>query len=1550
MESTRASGMNTPSLKTKIARIALAALLAIGIVPACTFAQADAAANGSAAIEYIPEDAFTPEGFNWGINFTDVHVVKGFSEESNIAQFYPRDYDELAQPGDPGFAARIGRSTPKGSFALRYTGATHKGDVVDAVVTLTDWNYVEPIMSNGATGWDEYYERIDYDTFQPGVFANANYQRQGSLIENFNFYTVGLTDLVVNVEFFYSGTNDPYEIKGHATCIDLDVGQKFGFGGAVTLAQVVAENDFLSIDSDKRLVTSPNYPCGGVDDPYGAISADPNDPLYKLGLVGAYFDTTGQRRGTPCELTFVTSWTGIDSTAQSFFAMTNEFLTVPNPKDDITDIGKLKLTKTADKTEGVSLGDVVTYTVDVPVHERGVTCRNGYSYTDFEIVDVLPGEMRYVDGSGYLTDDEGRLIEGAGEVVYEGHGDAATTENTVKFEFARDYLAQSMRMQGEHYRFVFKAVLTEYPADGSLSVSNRAYAHVNSSGAYLSNSVETSLVPPKWHVDKTADAYEYEVGDVIGFTSVFTQTEKTAQCREAVFSDNLPEGMQLIPETVQATGIKNLPEPSINENRWSYSLDKFDYGDTLTVTYQAIALQSGNGVEQVNLSAAHANNCMDENDPAEVWTNTAKLDVRKSADYYEHYVGASDVDAGYVEYTVVVENTKEGTIANNVVIRDASLPEGMKIGKTNADDLALDISSVPDTVAYPTAGSDRVHGETETRAVACSVVPDGTGFSATINHLPANTPVTIVYRCYPEDSVAGWEIENTAAVTADNALSEDDTALVWVNQPMLDVEKTASLSQYTVGDFVTYHIKATNKTPGTLGRNLVISDLLHTEGVELQRDSIKIWDSNGNDITESCDIRTNRNKPSFIIETHKNLVNDADTRTTWSFEEQETSGNNPLGATGETAVYVDYTVAIADASLAGKTVDNTALAVVDEPNTKTTDDESVAVKGAKLRIQKRSDKATYEIGDTARYELSVTQTREDVTAHNVVLSDSFEDATCARIDIDSIRLLDGEGTETEPRSIAPQTDDEDRIVGFSLETGLDLSDEETLTVVYDATMTEENESVENRAQTSADDAAGDSTRHDVAVTGKRAAAILEKKAEPGTISVGDPVSYTVTATVTEGKACNAVVSDKSLPDGMALDLNSISAEVNGDALDPASLGISGNGFSIDLGALSEGDTAKVTFTAVARDQSLAGKRVVNNAVLSSPDLESDLMAQAIVEVEKDKEGPEPSATIEKKASVETATEGDTITYAISVDAGDADLEDVYVEDAGMPNGTSIDYGTFVLTIDGKASPAVFDRKDANSFSLSLGRVPANSQIVIEYEATVEDASLIGDKIENSATLVSRSLADSSHAKAEVVVATAPPTKTDAVITKSVDRETAHVKDTLAFEIEVKAVGGPLENVSISDTKMPDGAPIDFGSISAEVDGVRIDAPIESDGNAFSAAIGTLNEGGTATISFEASLEDESLAGTKFSNRATLSSPSLEDDRLAHAVVSVEAEADPDQPASDQGPGAETKGTLGKTGDAVLSTALKALPVVAALAIAATALALAKRASLKRRRF
>ena len=1394
-------------------------------------------------------------------------------------------------------------------------------------------------MSNGASGWDEYEERADYDTFQPGVFVNSGYQRTGSLIENLNFYTVGLTDLEVSVEFFYAGTDDPFEVKGHMTCIDLDVGQKFGFGGAVSLAQVVDKNDFLSIDEEQSIVSSPEYPCGGVEDEHGAISADPNDPLYKLGLVGAYFDTTGSQKGTPVRLSFVSSWRGSNSTAQSFFAMTNEFLTAPNPNDDIVEDGKLDVRKTADKTEGVSIGDVVTYTVEVPVHERGVTCRNGYSYTDFEIVDVLPREMRYVDGSGYLADNEGQLIENAGEVVYAGQGDESEDGNAVKFVFSQSYLQHSMRMQGETYRFEFKAELTEYPADGALSVSNSAYARVNDKGTYPSNSVETTLVPPRLTVDKTADAYEYEEGEVVRFTAAFAQSEKNAQCREAVFSDSLPEGLELIPETVQVTGLESLPTPSVEGNRWSCSLDKFNYGDALTVSFAAIATQAGNGTKQVNIATARANNCEEASDSAEVWTNTASLSIEKTADRYEHFIGASEQDAGAVVYTITVENTKEGTVANNVIVSDESLPEGLKIGRTDTGELAVDVSGVPESISYPVGAEGSTPSQLEQREITCSTKPAGTGFATTVSHLPAHMPVTITCTCYPEDSIAGWEIENTATVSADNATDARDSALTWINQPTLQVEKTASQGTCNVGDLVAFRVKVTNNTPGTIGRNLVVSDLLQAKGVELQQDSIKVWDSEGNDITDSCVISTDGEKPSFTIETNRNLVSNSPERTFYRFGEKAEQGANPLGEEGETAVSVDYTVAIADAALAGSTVGNIAIAATDEPNTQTSGDASITVEDAQLQVSKTSDEKRYEAGDIAHYTVTVAQTRESSTAHNVTFADHFESDELASIDASSLLVTGPDGATIDNPDVTLEKNEDGTVFGFSLQPGIDLRDGETLTVEYSAKLPVASEHVVNRAQAKASDAAAASAANDVEVGEPLADASLDKEASAKTAQVGDSFTYTITARATNGALHDAVITDSGLPSGIEVDFASLSVAVNGKTVEEPVVHQKGDSFAIELGTMGKDDVAVVSFKANVADEGLVGHKVVNGATLTSPTLGGERTAQAVVDII----APAGTASIEKTASAESAFAGETVSYALSVEVGETDLEDALLVDEGMPEGVAIDYATFVATVDGKRIEPDFASRDAQSFALKLGRVNAGSNVSVEYEALVEEGSLAGSTVENTAAIESSTLSDRPHSTARVVVTERPASKVDIELVKSVDRENAAAGERIGFTIEATAVGGAVESVLVADTKMPSGAPIDFDSIQVAIDGKPVDAALESDGNTFSAFIGTLEKGSTATITFAADIADEALAGTKFSNRAVLTSPSLENARIAHAIVNVDEGA---QPIVGSG-GSTTKGKgLGKTGDELMGFALKMIPALmisaGAIGIGAGALALRKR--------
>ena len=1495
----------------------MAAALVIGLAPGLSQQRAYAD-EGSRSVDYITEDKFAPEGYGWGLNFTNVKVESGFTHEADLAQYYDRNQireDETGtiHPGDDGYAAFLdGEGSNDSRYRLRYEGGTyvsaedHMAHKIDAVVTLTDWTVAIPRWDDGCVGWtcphgNKWWEYDEHDTFRTGVFVNPSYDKKTSSLTNFNFYTVGLTRLNVSVQYYYAGTATLAPIKGHMTCIDLDVGQGFSFDGSVTKAEVVSSNKFLTVVGGNT-VTAPTNPVEVepghfVGDEAGSIDG-PASPDYKYGLVGAYFnkmdgtDPKGNKVADPddpVKLYFTPSWQGSNGTCQSFFAMTNEFITAPAPGDE--NMGDLDVKKTADKTEGVSLGDEVTYTVDTPVHTRGIDCRYGYSYTDMEIVDVLPAEMRYVEGSGYLADAAGNKISNAGEVVYEGDGDAGRTENTVKFEFARDYLENGMAMQGEHYRFVFKAVLTEYPENGDLHVVNSSYVDINRGGRYDSNDVKTTLLKPEWKVDKQADKYEYEVGDVIAYTATFTQTVKNAQCRESVLSDNLPEGMKLVPGSVKATGLKNLPEPEIDGNMWSYTLDKFNYGDVVTVTYQAVAEQSGNGVEQVNIAAAHANNTMDGNDPAEVWTNTAKLDVQKDADYYEHYVGASDRDPGAVLYTVVVENDKAGTIAKNVVVSDDSLPEGMKVGRNNDGSLMVDVEGVPETVAYPVAKEDTVHNQTETRDVTYKTEASGTGFKTTIDYLPADAPVTITYKCYPEESIAGWEVVNTATATADNALDEEDDAKVWVNQPGLKVDKQASMKEYNVGDFVTYHIKVTNETPGTLARNVVVSDLMDVKGVELQRDSIKVYDSKGEDITASCTLHYNHNEPTFLVETNRNLVSASGKYTQWDEGEIEKAGDNPLGTAGETEFTVDYTVAITSAELAGTSLENHALAASDEPNTKTTDDELIYVKGAKMTVDKSSDKTSYQEGETGTYTVKATQIREHADAENVAIEDALDPSAARYGSIVegsvAVKNMKGEAVDAE---VSYTKDDAGDVTGFKAQTEETLSDGDWLTATYKVSMKAATDSLRNAAQASADNAVGGTDDNEVEITGERADATLEKSVDRQQAKVRDKLSYTVTGKILGADAKGVVISDKSMPEGIDVDFNSFSVDVNGKDVDFA-VTHEGNGWSIPVGDLELGDVVTVSFEAKIQDTALAGKRIVNNAYLAAANIDGERMAQAIVAVD---DADEDAPTLTKGSDVQTAEVGGKIAYTVKVGNGGKALRNAVVTDDTLPEGVSIDYGTFTVKVNGAKIDAELVNKSKNAFTVSLGKLSADDEVTIAYTATVDSEELAGTEIENTATLTSTDL-DEPVSDDNVVAV--PAKDVDATLSKDVDKAEAGVGDPLVYTIEANAGSKGLKAAVLTDLGLPEDASIDYSTVVAKIDGKPAAADVVGTDDGFRISLGNLAAGSDVSVSFKAHV-GKGLAGETVVNTARLASTDLEKPLVDDATTVVTSEAPTPTPTPD----------------------------------------------------
>ena len=1597
----RAAGMR----RTRAAA-AVAALVVSNLLAAVSPAVAHAISFETIKVDRVSDDEFEKPGYSWSIDFADATIEPGSSivwEDggtfSGHIAAHP-DYDDKTRPDshwsianrDGGWAAYIDDSTPEGTdFTLRLTGGHYEDKAIDALVTISDWTYKGGPFDTG-TSLDYFDQYVEDGYLRTGVFMMRGYRsitdaKDGEGIQTLNFYTLGIVDIEVEVRFVLSGSDVPVEMLGHLTTTDIDLTQSFSFGGACTEARMSDKNDYLYLNEEHNLILSPAERRPG--EPGGLDDTDPID--YRDGLVEAYFDTreTSGNYGEPLRFYFGTSF-GAGGTPESVFFLTTEYLTVPPTYPD----EKIEHpVKTAEPTTGVSVGDRVTFTVDAPMHEQGVNCRWGYHYTSCEIVDVLPPEMRYVEGSGRLLDESGADVTHMGTIAYDGD-DSSPTENTVRFEFDREVL-KTLELEGQHYRFVFDAELTEYPNSDLLKVTNNAYVRVNDGDDNEAPPVDVELLEPKFSVDKSADDYEWEVGDVVHFTVRYKQTVANAQSRSTVVSDNLPEYLELRAETVNAYGVKDLPPAEVNANEWSINFDKFNYGDELVVEYDAVVRQSGNGKEIVNQASIHAINAPDEDDPEEIWANTANVEVEKSVDRYEGYVGASDQDPGFFEYTATFRNAQAGTVANDVVITDDSLPEGMRLGRNS--DGSLMITSVKQDGAEVTMNRDQdqysgtladiryrvgeaegqdpfdgdfEHDQTVTVTPTWEISPKGTGWEMHLDHLAHGTDVTLVYRAYPEDSVSGWETENVAQITADNSQPDDDTAIVWVNQPHFAIDKQASNDTFTVNDEVLYEVKVTNSTPGTLARNVVISDLAHTAGVELLHDTIKVYDSEGKDITDSCTVSYKHNPydaETFIVETHRDLIagmtdemrdlyaqlqattTEADFNEVLAQIKQAIAdgkganhdevtvaipgrpvwrdggivwldGSNPLGVdqqsprpgslSCETELVVCYRVKISDADLAGQTVDNTALVVSDEPNTATTDDEVVDVKGPRLVIDKSSDKQTYQVGETGHYTLVATQTREDVVAKGVIISDLMDERDVASIVHGSVKATgpDGQAIQAEPAYVS---DESGKIVGFALETGTDLADEQSITVTYDVTFEKAGSTLHNVAQDSAANAIGGTDDNLVEVVEPRATVTLDKSVDREEVRVGEWATYTVTATVADNPARNVIVSDTSLPETMPVDLRGVVLEVNGQQVTDFQLDIEGNGFAAHLGNLSAGDVARITYRAQARDEALLGTSVVNTATLTSDTLDEPLRDDASVTVPLD----EPEVSLEKIVDREVAHVGETVSYEVRAQVSELSegARAVVVGDASLPETMPVDMASIRAWLNDREVEPVTADIEGNGFSIAFGDLRPGETVRISYDATVADPTLAGTEVTNVATLSCASLDEPLQATATVRVAGAGET----TIEKDASTGRAKIGEVVSYQVRAVA-GTDLSEAAITDEGLPEGVDIDVATIRASINGNALDTRPQPDGTGFSLPLGALRAGDVVELAYETVVR-QAADGDEATNTATISSPDLPEPPSDTVTVQIWEEpgtTPPDDPGTSEDPGGREDPSVGATLDKV----------------------------------
>lgn len=982
----------------------------------------------------------------------------------------------------------------------------------------------------------------------------------------------------------------------------------------------------------------------------------------------------------------------VSATAENFLdPVTGEQKEVKDLAEVWPNTPELQIDKTVDKYEW-RVGDEIAYRVVATNSQPGTIARNVRIH-DLELPQglVLSGGTASVEVIGAPTQVEYPVPDHkTGQSTEIRAVETGLEADERGFSFYCSYLPYSYPVT-----ILFHCTATE-DSNGREAVNVAAVQADNA--AEKADDAEAYINTGAFWIDKTADHYEWQLGELVEYqVTVENQAAGTVARNVTIWDTDMPVGLalagedsvsiqgiseviqdpvagtpdipsELNPEAYQETVEKNVTYEFLPEGTgWRLNISDLPAGVPVTIRFLCSVTDEVNGMESINAAYVQAENAPEQSDDAEIYVNTAVLSIEKSVNNpylelgdgrepYEFRVGEQ------AEYQVTVNNLQKGSIARNLVISDLSLPQGLVLGE--AED-ALMVYGIPQTIWNPVAGTDDLgnqlnpenYNEVKEKVVQYELLRQNGGWILTISDLPYNTPVSVVFRCNILEELNGWEVVNTAKAYADNGAEVKDTSKIWVNSPVLKVEKTADKPFYKYGDIATYRIKVTQEQTGCVARSVTIADVIETPGMRLLKDSMVLLDENGNLVDAGVEANDNN---TFVLYTNRALVKD---KGYWIYDADQGGSFeqvllNPLDCKSEKQMIVEYQAAVIDENLAGQTVRNVATADSQE-HYPSSDDEEVEIHSPILDIVKESDQKEYYVGDTGYYKLTVRQLREDVHADNIVIEDALNHPGAILL-TDSI-LIKKNNKPLEGALI------EASAAGLRIVTGTNLSDADKIEVFYKVLFESpdlDGATVVNTARAKGDNTPEIVTDNEVYVGDIRPVLVIEKTSDKEIYQPGDIGHYQVRVTQTERDAvARRVVIRDVLKDDMAKVVKSSVKlyDQNGVELDKPEIEAVDTGYTIHTGLeLSYREYLIVKYD-VSFPVGAEGKEVTNTALATADNMKPG-----------QEKVPKPGSVGDGLTALKTAnppsgsvvSENGLITYFITVENNSAETKrNIMVKDA-----------------------------------------------------------------------------------------------------------------------------------------------------------------------------------------------------------------------------------------------------------------------------------------------
>ena len=367
---------------------------------------------------------------------------------------------------------------------------------------------------------------------------------------------------------------------------------------------------------------------------------------------------------------------------------------------------------------------------------------------------------------------------------------------------------------------------------------------------------------------------------------------------------------------------------------------------------------------------------------------------------------------------------------------------------------------------------------------------------------------------------------------------------------------------------------------------------------------------------------------------------------------------------------------------------------------------------------------------------------------------------------------------------------------------------------------------------------------------------LKKTTDKQAYNYNDIIHYTVQLeqTVDNAIASNVHLRDSDITKGIDIDMNSIL--ISGLNKDDYVLSKNVNDFELNIKELQKGQEVKITFDGKVSDAQLVGKNVSNTVYATCDHFNSQIHQSVTNTILK------PELSIQKITQKEKYNVLEDIEYSVVVNqtVEGAKAFDVVVDDV-IPQNMELDIDSF--TVEGVDEPQYTLNKSKDKWNLVIKELDYNQDAIISFKGKVVDPKLAGQTITNSASVTS--LTNKETKKSSITTELLKP---QLVLSKTSNKDYYNVEDEALFTIALaQSVKDAIAyNVVLKDTDISNGVEINWKSLQISgLDDDNYTIRKYNDKGGFELVINKLSFSDVVNITYNAKINDNSLAGSELRN-------------------------------------------------------------------------------------